>query len=333
VVFKKWMAALLAAVALVACGTPTVQSVARVDNVTLSQQELDARVKRISDGMQAQSQGAPPPSTQDIQQRVVELFITQNLTLNIAKQHGVSVSDQEVDDRINQFRQQIAGSGAGGSFDEVVQQQLGLPGGDSSEFRQFATFVLAQEKLAETLVVSGTATIQQATVAHILIGVPEGADAATDSAAKAKAEQAIERINKGEDFGALAKEMSEDPGSKDNGGVYEKITPGQFVPEFDKAMFQDLKPGEMTQTPVKTQFGYHVIRLISREEVPDEAGLQQARGEALQKLITDERAKAKAEGRLVEPAFPTAVPEPTVEAPPLEQPTAPAEIAPSAPSS
>jgi parvulin-like peptidyl-prolyl isomerase len=326
------MAALLAAIALVACGTPTVQSVARVDNVTLSQQELDARVKRISDGIQAQSQGAPGPSVQDIQQRVVDLFITQNLTLNVAKQHGVSVSDQEVDERINQFRQQISGSGAG-SFDEVVQQQLGLPGGDSSEFRQFATFVLAQEKLAETLVLSGTATIQQATVAHILIGVPEGADAATDAAAKAKAEQAIERINQGEDFGALAAEMSEDPGSKDNGGVYENITPGQFVPEFDKAMFEDLQPGEMTQTPVKTQFGYHVIKLISREEVPDEAGLQQARGEALQKLIDDERAKAKAEGRLVEPAFPTPVPEPTIEAPPLEQPTAPAEVAPTAPSS
>jgi parvulin-like peptidyl-prolyl isomerase len=327
VVLKKWTAILLTAIALVACGTPTIQSVARVDNVTLSQQELDTRVKRISDGLTAQGQG-DQFSQQDVEQRVVELFVTQNLTLNVAKQRGVAVSDQEVDERINQFREQITSSGAT-SFDEVVQQQLGLPGGDSSEFRQFATFVLAQEKLAETLVMSGTATIEQATVAHILIGVPEGADAAADAAAKAKAEQAIQRLDQGEDFGTLAAELSEDPGSKDNGGIYEGVTPGQMVPEFDKATFQDLQPGETTKTPVKTQFGYHVIRLIAREQVPDDAGLQQARGEALQKLMDDEKAKAKAEGRLVEPSFPTPVPQPI---PPIDQPTAPAEVAPTAPS-
>jgi parvulin-like peptidyl-prolyl isomerase len=111
-----------------------------------------------------------------------------------------------------------------------------------------------------------------------------------------------------------------------------------MVPEFDKATFQDLQPGETTKEPVKTQFGYHVMRLISREEGPamteEQAqqtieaqipqALQQQRGEAFQKLLDDERAKAKQEGRLVEPVYPDPTPVPA-EQPPAQ---VPAEMTP-----
>ena len=153
---------------------------------------------------------------------------------------------------------------------------------------------------------------------------------------KEDAEALIKQLQGGAKFADLAKANSKDPGSKDNGGVYENITPGQFVPEFDKAMFEDLQPGETTKEPVKTQFGYHVIRLISRGEGPamteEQAKqaieqqiaqqLQQDRGQALQKLLEDERAKAKTEGRLEEPTYP----EPTPEPPPPAQ-AAPTEAA------
>ena len=351
---KRWMIGLVALV-LVACGSPAVQAVARVDGVTLTRQELDQRITRIEQGLQKQG-AQPAPSRLDIEQQLVigpNGFIEQNLLLSLAKQKGVAVSDKEIDDTIGQFRTQVTQSG-GQSFDEVVQSALGLSGGDSSEFRQFASFFVARQKLADTLVTSDTVRQQvtdqvmaeaskqvlKGTVAHILISVPEGGDAAADAAAKTKADQVIERLNKGEDFAALAKELSEDPGSKDNGGVYENVTEGQFVPEFDKAMFQDLQPGETTKTPVKTQFGYHIIKLIDRSEGPAmtqeqaqqaiEQGigqqLQQERGTALQKLLDDERAKAKQEGRLVEPTYPEAT---AVPAPPAET-GVPLEVAPTA---
>jgi parvulin-like peptidyl-prolyl isomerase len=351
------MAALLAAVALVACGGPAAQTVARVDNVTLSRQELDARIDRIAKGQQpqGQAQGQAGPSRLEIEKQVVDLFVTQNLMLGIARQKGVAVSDSEVDKQIDQFRQQIAQAGGGTTFDEVVQQQLGFTGGDSSDFRQFASFVLAQQKLAETLVTTDTVRTsladqykgaEVADVAHILITVPQGADDATRTAAETKAKDVIARLDKGEDFAALAKELSEDPGSKDNGGVYKLVPHNAFVPEFDKAMFQDLKPGETTKEPVKTDYGYHIIRLISRGPLSDEAlqklkqgqlndtllgqqieqqvgqQLQQERGQALQKLITDERTKAKADGRLEEPTYPEPTPEP---APPPQQPAQPGQ--------
>lgn len=66
----------------------------------------------------------------------------------------------------------------------------------------------------------------------------------------------------GEDFNKLAKENSEDPGSKDNGGDLGWQKQGALVPEFEKAIFSDLQKGQITPAPVKTQFGYHIIKKI-----------------------------------------------------------------------
>ncbi len=77
---------------------------------------------------------------------------------------------------------------------------------------------------------------------------------------RAKAVEVLQKVKAGNDFSQLAKEYSEDPGSKDNGGLYEKITKGQFVPEFDDQIFNKLKSGEIASDLVKTDFGYHIIK-------------------------------------------------------------------------
>ena len=94
---------------------------------------------------------------------------------------------------------------------------------------------------------------------HILISVATDATQEQTEAAKKKAEELTEKLKKGEDFATLAKENSEDPGSKDNGGEY-LFGKGTMVEEFENAAFA-LKPGEFTQTPVKTTNGYHIIKL------------------------------------------------------------------------
>jgi peptidyl-prolyl cis-trans isomerase C len=71
----------------------------------------------------------------------------------------------------------------------------------------------------------------------------------------------LERARKGEDFAALAKEHSEDPGSKDQGGEY-IFARGQMVPEFEVAAFS-LQPGQVSDLVV-TQYGYHIIKLHQR---------------------------------------------------------------------
>jgi peptidyl-prolyl cis-trans isomerase D len=78
-------------------------------------------------------------------------------------------------------------------------------------------------------------------------------------AAKKKAEGILERIKKGEDFAKLAKEFSDDPGSKDKGGQYPGEQVENFVPEFKKSV-EGLKPGELDQKLVQTSFGFHIIK-------------------------------------------------------------------------
>ena len=76
-----------------------------------------------------------------------------------------------------------------------------------------------------------------------------------------RAENVLEQVLvKGADFTELAKQYSEDPGSKEKGGDVGWFSKGTMVPEFEKAVFEDLEVGETTQELVKTIFGYHIIR-------------------------------------------------------------------------
>ncbi len=90
---------------------------------------------------------------------------------------------------------------------------------------------------------------------HIL--VESGAD--DDAKARAEAEALLKRIQGGEDFAALARSESDDPGSKDQGGDLGWATRESFVPAFAEALF-GMQQGEV-KGPIKTQFGYHIIRL------------------------------------------------------------------------
>ena len=78
---------------------------------------------------------------------------------------------------------------------------------------------------------------EQARARHILIKVAAGADAKTDAAAKAKAEELLKQIQGGANFADLAKKNSDDPGSKDAGGELGFAQRGTMVPEFDNAIF------------------------------------------------------------------------------------------------
>ncbi|AKU99553.1 Foldase protein PrsA precursor [Labilithrix luteola] len=95
-------------------------------------------------------------------------------------------------------------------------------------------------------------------VRHILVKFPGEKDE-DKAAAKAKAEGLLERVKKGEDFAKLAKEFSDDPGSKEKGGQYPGEMVEQFVEPF-KVAVASVKPGELVPNLVETQFGYHIIK-------------------------------------------------------------------------
>jgi len=105
-------------------------------------------------------------------------------------------------------------------------------------------------------------TPDQAKSRHILIKVDAGADAKTDAAAKAKAEGILKQLKAGGNWAELAKQNSDDPGSKDTGGELGFAQKGRMVPEFDNAIFNQ-KIGDIQI--VKSQFGYHIVQVEERQ--------------------------------------------------------------------
>ncbi|MFP8966050.1 SurA N-terminal domain-containing protein [Pokkaliibacter sp. CJK22405] len=102
-------------------------------------------------------------------------------------------------------------------------------------------------------------------IAHILIAVNDGRD---DAEAKKRAEEVEQKLKSGEGFAALAKEYSDDDGSKDDGGELGTVQPGVLGDALDKAI-ATMKPGDISK-PVKSDYGYHIVKLVSLtdKEIP-----------------------------------------------------------------
>ncbi len=98
---------------------------------------------------------------------------------------------------------------------------------------------------------------------HILLTVPKGADAKTDAAAKAKAQDLLAKIKGGANFADLAKANSDDPGSKAQGGELPMIPTSNLDPAYAKAAMA-LNPGQ-TSDIVRSQFGYHIIQTEQKQ--------------------------------------------------------------------
>jgi peptidyl-prolyl cis-trans isomerase D len=139
-------------------------------------------------------------------------------------------------------------------------------------------------------------TPRQVRAAHLLVSVPQTGGSEAEDKARAKVADVIRRVKGGEDFGKLAAEVSEDPGSKTKGGELGWVKKGEMVPQFEEALF-GLKQGEVTPEPVRTPFGYHAIKLFevkaeSRKPLREVAAQIRERlaGEA-----ADKAARAKAD--------------------------------------
>jgi len=111
-------------------------------------------------------------------------------------------------------------------------------------------------------------------VRHILLK----SDATNDAVVKAKAEGLLKSLQGGADFAKLAKENSEDPGSKDNGGDVGWMVRGQMVPEFEKAGFA-LPVGQLSGL-VKTTYGYHILKVEAHEQAHQQT-LDEVKGQLM----------------------------------------------------
>lgn len=143
-------------------------------------------------------------------------------------------------------------------FQKTYQETLDRLNKDISlseaDFRAIFEAQLYRQKLVESVTKDVPHTQEMVWARHILVKD------------EAIAQAVRQRLLDGEDFAALAAEISEDPGSKDNGGDLDWFAKGQMVAAFEDAAFS-LKIGEISQ-PVKSDYGYHIIQVIGHENRP-----------------------------------------------------------------
>ncbi len=125
----------------------------------------------------------------------------------------------------------------------------------------------------------------EVTVAHIMISTR---NELSEEEAKQRIEEIHQRVKQGEDFEELARQFSEDPGSSQKGGVLNRFGSGRLnSPDFEQAAFALQNPGEVSE-PVKTDFGWHIIKLIERHE---RTGFEDSKQDILKRIKSSDRSK------------------------------------------
>ena len=210
----------------------------------------------------------------NVQEMLVKGFINQKLFEKEAEKLGIRSSED--------FKKKIKAAESQLLQQELIERQLKTAVTDKLIDEEY-------NKLAKEL--KGQKEIK---VAHILVDTEE------------KAKEIKKKLNKGSKFEDLVKEFSKDEGSKANGGELGYVMKGQLVPEnlqFENKAFS-MKQDEISD-PVKTQFGWHIIKALDSRDVkipPKEQVLNGIKGklsrDTIEKYITELSAKAKIELKL-----------------------------------
>lgn len=233
-----------------------------VNGVTIPQARIDAMNKELD--------AAGQPTGPERQAAIKEELINREILAQAAKARGLD-RNPDTQQQMEMARQAVL---IRALFEQETKQH---PITDADLEKQYQQF-------------KGSMGQNEYKVSHILV----------DNEADAKA--IIEQLKKNPgDFAKIAKEKSKDPGSKDNGGDLDWGPAARYVKPFADAV-QSQPKGQISQQPVKTDFGYHIIRVddVRPLKVPEFKDLkeqfkQRAQQQQIQKFVQDLRAKAKVE--------------------------------------
>ncbi len=201
------------------------------------------------------------PTEEVISDQAISRLITNVIVENLAKKYNVSVGIEDVD----KVRSQIVGQ-----FENEAAMLTEIKsrfGWDFSQYIEFVVKPLLLEQKVSASFASSTDEVgkpfeeEQVRASHILFASTE----VDDAKVKAKAEGVLKRIKAGEDFAKLAGEFGSDS-TKGTGGDLGWFSKGMMVKEFEDVAFA-LEAGKLNDTVVKTQFGYHILKVTEKRMV------------------------------------------------------------------
>jgi parvulin-like peptidyl-prolyl isomerase len=285
--------AALAALGLTACGSekesvPT-NAVAVVGDETITKAEFDQLIDQARKSYTQQKRDFPKAGTEEYQAlraQAMQFLVQRAQFEQKAEDFDIKVTDEDVDKRLAQLKKQYFKN-----EEKKYQDQLKQQGLDEEQVKEDIRAQLIQEKIYAEVTKEAKVTdeeidasykknksqyVQPATrnVRHILVKKKQLAD------------QLYSQLQGGANFAQLARQHSEDPSSKNQGGKL-TISRGQTVPPFDKAAFSLVN--NAISKPVKTQYGWHIIQPLGPVKKSKTTPLAQVKEAIRQQLLQEKK--------------------------------------------
>ena len=290
-------AAALAALTVVAAGCGDTDEVpsdaaAVVDGTPIQKSTVQDLLQRTEKTYKAQKRQFPKQGTseyQSLRTQAVAFLVQREEYAREADKLGVEITDAQIQKKIDEVRKQYFG-GDQKKFEQGLKEQSYSIAALRQDARaDLVNAGIYKDITADVKVTDGEAqqyydqnidryrVADSREVRHILVKT------------KAEADKLRGELENGADFAALAKQHSEDPGSKEQGGKL-TVSKGQTVEAFDKAAFS-LDTNEISQ-PVKTQYGYHIIQPLSDVKKGSVTPFTKARTEIKAQLLEQKKSEA-----------------------------------------
>ena len=310
-VFATWLAACLALSltaplpALAATSSVADYIVAVVNQELVTNAELQARIARIRQDAAASQTRLPPPA--ELRKQVLDALIDERVQITNAREVGPRIDEAELDRAVTnvatqnqmtmaQLRERLQQQGlAYNTFRNNVKDQMLV---ERVREREVNSRIKVSDADIDALIDQRRAAagnVPQLNIAQILVTVPENATPEVVVQRKARADAAFARVKAGEDFGTVAKEISED-GNKEQGGVI-GMRQADRLPDVFVDAVKGLKAGEVSPTLLRSGAGFHVLKLVGREE-PSAFAITQTHARHILLRVSDQLSAEAASRRL-----------------------------------
>lgn len=277
-------------------------SIASVDKTPITKEQFDRRLEKL---MAVYKQNGVNFDTEQgkemlkaVKKQVLDSIVEEITLINEAERLGISPTEADIQKKVEETiakfenKESFLKSLESYSMDETgfkewIQKNLVL----DALFSKVTKGIKVSEKDAKEFYDANKGDFkqpEQVRARHILIKFDTAEEKVGRSEAQAKkiALDIIKQLKSGADFAELAKEKTEDPGTKDNGGEL-TFGKGDTVKEFEESAFA-LKSGEFTKEPVKTKFGFHIIKQEERTPAKQKT-FEEVKDELIQQLISQEK--------------------------------------------
>lgn len=249
--------------------------VAVVNQELVTAGEVERRVEQVREEG-ARRGAAAAPSAQELRRQAVDALVEERVIVTYARESGARVDEPDLERAIHSIAQQNQLSL------EQLRQRLQQEGIDYARFRADLRDQMMVERVRERevyqrinvndlevdrLVEQQRAAAQadaELDIAQILVTVPEGAGTAEREQRRARAEQALARVRGGEDFAAVARELSEDANRQQGGRI--GLRPASRLPDLFVEAVRPLAAGEMAPAVLGSGAGFHVLKLLERRD-------------------------------------------------------------------